>query len=148
MSSGVERDRARVLSSVRSGLGPPWEPSWVNTGWLDACVGVLGGVGAPEALLLLEKSLMLPVVELDAERKMPPRLRRRGDLGDEHWSDEKGKMDLGDPELGLICTGADRECRAAPAGLLLDAPLMGLVERTRRSPVWEPLLVELLVSDA
>lgn len=37
---------------------------------------------SPEALLDLEKSLMLPVVELDEERKIPLKLRRRGDFGE------------------------------------------------------------------
>lgn len=52
MSGGVDRERARVPGSRRSGLGPLccWA-SWLNTGWLNAWVGVVGGVGveSPEA---------------------------------------------------------------------------------------------------
>lgn len=49
MSGGVERQRERELGSRRSGLGPLCWASWVNTGWLAACVGVVGGVESPEA---------------------------------------------------------------------------------------------------
>lgn len=57
-------------------------------GWLGACVGVVGGgVESPEALRVLEKSLMLVGEELDEERKIPLKLRRRGDLGGESLLD-------------------------------------------------------------
>lgn len=103
MSGGVESERDRELGSRRSGLGRlasgrsglgrltsgrsglgllGWA-SWVNTGWLDDWVGVGGGVERPEALLVLEKIFMLGGVELGEERKMPVKLRRRGDLGEE-----------------------------------------------------------------
>lgn len=49
MSGGVERERDRVVGSERSGLGPLDWASWVNTGWLDTWVGVVGGVESPEA---------------------------------------------------------------------------------------------------
>lgn len=49
MSGGVEREWARELGSRRSGLGPIGWTSWLSTGWLDAWVGVEGGVESPEA---------------------------------------------------------------------------------------------------
>lgn len=81
VSGGVERERERELCSGRSGLGPLCWASWVNTGWLDAWVGVWGGVESPEARLVLEKSLMLEEGEPD-DRKIPLKLSRRGDLGE------------------------------------------------------------------
>lgn len=49
VSGGVEMERDREIASRRSGLGPLGWASWVNTGWLDAWVGVVGGVESPEA---------------------------------------------------------------------------------------------------
>lgn len=45
-------------------------------------------------------------------------------------------MVLGEPELVLNCTGADmgQGGRVALAGPLAYAPLVGLAERTQRSP--------------
>lgn len=83
MSGGVESERDRELGSRRSALGLMGAASWVKTGWLDDWVGVVGAVKSPEALFDLEKILMLPVVELDEERKIPLKLRRRGDFGEE-----------------------------------------------------------------
>lgn len=85
MSGGVESERDRELVSRHSGLGLAGWASWVNTGWLDDWVGVVGGVESPEALLVLEKIFMLVGEELDEERKIPVKLRRRGDLGGEFW---------------------------------------------------------------
>lgn len=50
MSGGVESERDREVGSRRSGLGLVSWASWVNTGWLDDWVGVVGGgVESPEA---------------------------------------------------------------------------------------------------
>lgn len=49
VSGGVESERDRGVTSCRSGLGLLCWASWVNTGWLDDCVGVVGGVESPEA---------------------------------------------------------------------------------------------------
>lgn len=49
MSGGVESERDRELVSRHSGLGLAGWASWVNTGWLDDWVGVVGGVESPEA---------------------------------------------------------------------------------------------------
>lgn len=77
----MDRERSREVGSRRSGLGPLCCcASWLNTGWLEAWVGVEGDVDSPEALLVLEKIFMLVDVEL--ERKMPLKLRRWGDLGE------------------------------------------------------------------
>lgn len=99
VSGGVERERDRVVGSERSersGLGPLCGLSGVNMGWLEACVGVAGGVETPEALLVLEKILMLAEgAAPEEERKMPLKLRRRGDLGDAVWLEGKGKMLFG-----------------------------------------------------
>lgn len=58
-------------------------------------------------LLVLEKSLMLVDEQLEEERKIPLKLRRRGDLGEEVWWGGYGKMVLGEPEEVLEGTGAD-----------------------------------------
>lgn len=57
----------------------------------------------------LEKSLMLAGAELDEERKIPLKLRRRGDLGGESWWEDsgRGKTVLGDPGLVLGQIGAE-----------------------------------------
>lgn len=68
MSGGVERERERELCSGRSGLGPLCWTSWVNTGWLDAWVGVWGGVESPEAeerYRVQNRYLSLSLVSLD-----------------------------------------------------------------------------------
>ena len=70
MSGGVEKERARELVSTRSGLGPLWWASWVNRGWLDAWVGVVGGVENPEAAEEYKVQggyLSLSLVPLDAD---------------------------------------------------------------------------------
>lgn len=79
MSGGDERERERRSSRCSVGLGV----SIGKTGRTGLCVGVVGGVESPELFLDLEKSLMLAGAELDEERKMPLKLRRRGDLGGE-----------------------------------------------------------------
>lgn len=137
VSGGVERERDRVVGSERSGLGPLCGLSGVNMGWLDACVGVAGGVESPDALLVLEKILML--AEGDApedERKIPLKLRRRGDLGDALWFEGKGKMLFGVDGHGLGCVGADRGLGSEEAAELgLPPDLTGLAEWLSRSPV-------------
>lgn len=105
VSGGVDRERERVLGSRRSGLGPLCCDSWEKTGWLSTCGGVAGGVECPEALLVLENILMLAEgVALDEERKMPLKLRRRGDLGEEVWWEGYGNIVRGEV---FGCTGAD-----------------------------------------
>lgn len=49
------RERDLELGSKRSGLGLLGWTSWVNTGWLDTWVGVVGGVESPEAVKTLKK---------------------------------------------------------------------------------------------
>lgn len=83
VSGGIDSERDRLVVSTGSALGVIGRTSWVNAGWLDDWVGVGGGVEIPEALLVLEKILMLVGEELDEERKIPLKLRRRGDLGGE-----------------------------------------------------------------
>lgn len=79
---------------------------------------------------------MLAGLEDDEERKIPEKLRRRGDLGGEFWREGYGKMVLGEPELDLDWTGADwgHGGRGTSPGLVADIPLVGLAERMRRSP--------------
>lgn len=81
VSGGDERERERRSSTCSAGLGV----SIGKTGGTGLCVGVVGGVESPEPFLDLEKSLMLAGAELDEERKIPLKLRRRGDLGGESW---------------------------------------------------------------
>lgn len=54
MSGGVVRERDLELGSKRSGLGLLSWASWVNTGWPDTWVGVVGGVESPEAVKRLK----------------------------------------------------------------------------------------------
>lgn len=76
------------------------------------CTGV-EGVESPEAFLDLEKNFMetgeveveLPEESFDVERKMPLKLIRRGDLGEESCG--KGKTVLGEPGLCFTLTGAE-----------------------------------------
>lgn len=49
MSGGVDSERERLVASACSALGVLGRASWVNTGWLDDWVGVVGGVESPEA---------------------------------------------------------------------------------------------------
>lgn len=130
VSGGVERERDRVVGSERSGLGPLCGLSGVNMGWLGACVGVAGGVESPEALLVLEKILMLAEGDaLEDERKIPLKLRRRGDLGDAVWFEGKGKMLFCGDGHAFGCTGADwglGSKKAVELGLPPD--LTGLAE--------------------
>lgn len=147
VSGGVERERDRVVGSERSGLGPLCGLSGVNMGWLGASVGVVGGVERPEALLVLEKILMLAEgTALEEERKIPLKLRRRGDLGDAVLFEGKGKMLFGVDGHVFGCVGAvwglGSKEEALP-GLAPDADLTGLAEWVARSP----LLEELLASD-
>lgn len=49
MSGGIDSERERLVASTCSALGVLGRASWVNTGWLDDWVGVVGGVESPEA---------------------------------------------------------------------------------------------------
>lgn len=49
MSGGMDSERERLVASACSALGVLGRASWVNTGWLDDWVGVVGGVESPEA---------------------------------------------------------------------------------------------------
>lgn len=49
MSGGVDSERVLGVASRCSTLGILSWVSWVNTGWLDDWVGVVGGVESPEA---------------------------------------------------------------------------------------------------
>lgn len=49
MSGGIDSERERLVASACSVLGVFGRASWVNTGWLDDWVGVVGGVESPEA---------------------------------------------------------------------------------------------------
>lgn len=49
MSGGIDSERERLAASACSALGVLGRASWVNTGWLDDWVGVVGGVESPEA---------------------------------------------------------------------------------------------------
>lgn len=78
---------------------------------------------------------MLVGEELEEERKIPVKLRRRGDLGGEFWWEGYGKIVLGDEdELDLAWTGADRGHRGRAGLREGGTPLIGLAERMRRSP--------------
>lgn len=136
MSGGVDRERDRVVGSERSGLGPLWGLSGVNMGWLSACVGVAGGVERPEALLVLEKILML--AEGEDERKIPLKLRRRGDLGDAVWFEGKGKMLFGVDGHVFGCVGTNwglGSKEEAFPGLPPGADFTGLAEWVPRASV-------------
>lgn len=139
VSGGVERERDRAVGSERSGLGPLCGLSGVNMGWLGACVGVAGGVERPEALLVLEKIFMLAEgAALEDERKIPLKLRRRGDLGDAVWFEGKGKMLFGVDGHVFGCVGPDWGLERKDEALLGPSPdddLTGLAEWVPRSPV-------------
>lgn len=49
VSGGVDSERDLGVASRCSGLGAHGWASWVNTGWLEDWVGVVGGVESPEA---------------------------------------------------------------------------------------------------
>lgn len=49
VSGGVDNVRDLGVGSRCSALGILGWTSWVNTGWLDDWVGVVGGVESPEA---------------------------------------------------------------------------------------------------
>lgn len=56
MSGGVDSERDLGVASRCSALGILGWTSWVNTGWLDDWVGVVGGVESPEAAERLKKT--------------------------------------------------------------------------------------------
>lgn len=72
---------------------------------------------------------MLLGAELEEERKMPLKLKRRGDLGGESWWD-KGYGNTVFEELGLVLgrTGADIGLEGCIPGALVKKPFVGLAE--------------------
>lgn len=72
---------------------------------------------------------------LDAERKIPLKLMRRGERGGDSWL--KGKMVLGEPGLVLGLTGADTGLEGRCWGPREKKPLEGLPELKRLSPCRE-----------
>lgn len=55
VSGGVDSERVLGVVSRCSALGIVSGVSWVNTGWLEDWVGVVGGVESPEAVERLKQ---------------------------------------------------------------------------------------------